>query len=65
MPNFLFALSLSVLLVIHTRRKKSLSANGAAGAFVLGMATFSSSYAYFSVVLLTFFLASSKLTKVK
>ncbi|KAG2219427.1 hypothetical protein INT45_010618 [Circinella minor] len=65
MSNFIFALSLSVLMVIHSRRKKSLSSSGAAGAFVLGMATFSSSYAYFSVVLLTFFLASSKLTKFK
>ncbi|KAI8150025.1 integral membrane protein DUF92-domain-containing protein [Fennellomyces sp. T-0311] len=65
MPNYLLALALSTLLVIHSRRKKSLSPNGAAGAFVLGMATFTSSYAYFAVVLLTFFLASSKLTKFK
>ncbi|KAI9265080.1 integral membrane protein DUF92-domain-containing protein [Phascolomyces articulosus] len=65
MPNYLFALALSVLLVIHSRRKKSLSPNGAAGAFALGMVTFSSSYAYFTVILLTFFLASSKLTKFK
>ncbi|KAI9498939.1 integral membrane protein DUF92-domain-containing protein [Zychaea mexicana] len=65
MPNYLFALGLSILLVIHSRRKKSLSPNGAAGAFILGMATFTSTYAYFTVVLLTFFLASSKLTKFK
>ncbi|KAI7861122.1 integral membrane protein DUF92-domain-containing protein [Circinella umbellata] len=65
MSNFIFALILSVLMVIHSRRKKSLSPSGAAGAFVLGMATFSSSYTYFSVVLLTFFLVSSKLTKFK
>ncbi|KAI8886455.1 hypothetical protein K501DRAFT_244156 [Backusella circina FSU 941] len=65
MPGFLFAIVLSVLLVIHSRRKKSLTTDGAAGAFVLGMATFSADLYLFTVVLLGFFLASSKLTKFK
>jgi uncharacterized membrane protein len=64
MPGFLFATVLSVLLVIHSRRKKSLTKDGAAGAFVLGMATFSANLYFFTVVLLGFFLSSSKLTKV-
>ncbi|OBZ81092.1 Transmembrane protein 19, partial [Choanephora cucurbitarum] len=65
MPSILFAFSLSVLLVIHSRRKKSLSVDGATAAFVLGMVTFSSQLWVFTVVLLTFFLSSSKLTKFK
>lgn len=63
-PAYLFAGALSSLLIIHARRKKSLSTDGQAAAFVLGMATFSSRFAYFTVILLVFFLASSKLTKV-
>ena len=65
MPNLLFAVTLSTLLVIYSRRKKSLSWDGAASAFVLGMVTFSSTYYVFTVVLLIFFLSSSKLTKFK
>ncbi|CAO3616586.1 unnamed protein product [Cunninghamella blakesleeana] len=65
MKSLLFAFILSTLLVIHSRRKKSLTINGAAGAFLLGMVTFSSSYWLFTIVLLTFFITSSKLTKVK
>ncbi|KAI8987904.1 integral membrane protein DUF92-domain-containing protein [Mycotypha africana] len=63
--RILFALGLSSLMVIHARRKKSLSPNGAATAFLLGMITFSAPLWVFSVVLLAFFLASSKLTKFK
>lgn len=65
MNRFLFALLLSILLVVHSRRKKSLSVDGATAAFILGLATFSSHYWVFTVVLLTFFLSSSKLTKFK
>lgn len=65
MPHFLFAFGLSSLLVVYTQKKKSLSKDGALGAFILGMATFSSSLYVFTVVLLTFFLTSSKLTKFK
>lgn len=65
MNRILFALLLSILLVVHSRRKKSLSFDGAAAAFILGMVTFSSHYWVFTVVLLTFFLTSSKLTKFK
>ncbi|CAO3598439.1 unnamed protein product [Absidia cylindrospora] len=65
MQPLLFALGLSTLLVVYTRRKKTLTRDGAAGAFVLGLTTFSSSYWLFTVVLLTFFLISSKLTKFK
>ncbi|KAI9302850.1 integral membrane protein DUF92-domain-containing protein [Cunninghamella echinulata] len=65
MASLLFAFILSTLLVIHSRRKKSLTVNGSAGAFLLGMVTFSSSYWLFTVALLTFFITSSKLTKVK
>ncbi|SAM07099.1 hypothetical protein [Absidia glauca] len=50
---------------VPIRRKKSLTRGGAAGAFALGMTTFSSSYWLFTIVLLTFFLTSSKLTKFK
>ncbi|KAI8073249.1 integral membrane protein DUF92-domain-containing protein [Gongronella butleri] len=60
-----FALALSTLFVIYTLRKKSLTRDGAAGAFVLGMTTFSASYWLFTLVLLSFFLSSSKLTKFK
>jgi uncharacterized membrane protein len=63
--NILFALGLSILLVIHSRRKKSLSIDGASAAFALGMATFSSQLWVFTVVLLTFFISSSKLTHFK
>ncbi|OAD79823.1 hypothetical protein PHYBLDRAFT_91853, partial [Phycomyces blakesleeanus NRRL 1555(-)] len=63
--RLLFALGLSILMVIHTRRKKSLTIDGAVGAFFLGMITFSSTYFFFTVVLLSFFLSSSKLTKFK
>ncbi|CEG71377.1 hypothetical protein RMATCC62417_07121 [Rhizopus microsporus] len=65
MPHFLFAFCLSTLLVVYTQKKKSLSKDGAVGAFILGMATFSSSFNVFTVVLLAFFLSSSKLTKFK
>ncbi|KAI8390076.1 integral membrane protein DUF92-domain-containing protein [Blakeslea trispora] len=65
MPSFLFALALSSLLVVHSRKKKSLSVDGAAAAFMLGIVTFSSERWVFTVVLLTFFLSSSKLTKFK
>lgn len=64
MSAFIFAAALSSLLVIHARRKKSLSTDGQAAAFLLGMATFSSRFAYFTAILIAFFLASSKLTKV-
>ncbi|KAI8082716.1 integral membrane protein DUF92-domain-containing protein, partial [Halteromyces radiatus] len=65
MHPIIFAFGLSTLLVVYTRRKKSLTRDGAGGAFVLGMTTFASSYWLFTVVLLTFFLTSSKLTKFK
>lgn len=63
--NIVFALGLSIFLVIHSRRKKSLSVEGASAAFVLGMVTFSSQLWVFTVVLLTFFVTSSKLTHFK
>ncbi|KAG1436494.1 hypothetical protein G6F56_013536 [Rhizopus delemar] len=65
MPHFLFASILSTVLVLYTKKKKSLSSDGRWGAFVLGMVTFSSSMYVFGVVLLSFFLSSSKLTKFK
>ncbi|KAG2204821.1 hypothetical protein INT47_004096 [Mucor saturninus] len=65
MSHFVFALCLSSLIVVHSRKKKSLTWDGAAAAFALGMVTFSSSLNVFTVVLLTFFLTSSKLTKFK
>lgn len=65
MPHFTFALVLSCLIVVHSRRKKSLTWDGAAAAFLLGLVTFSSSLYVFTVVLLAFFLSSSKLTKFK
>ena len=65
MSNFIFATCLSTLMVIHSRRKKSLSVVGSIAAFILGLATFSSDLWIFTVVLLTFFLSSSKLTKFK
>jgi uncharacterized membrane protein len=63
MPHFLFAIALSTLLAVYALRKKSLSKDGAAGAFMLGLATFSSNYWLFTIVLLIFFLSSSRLTK--
>lgn len=65
MPHFLFAIVLSSLIVVYSRRKKSLTWDGASAAYLLGMVTFSSSLSVFTVVLLTFFLTSSKLTKFK
>ncbi|KAL7332474.1 hypothetical protein PS15p_204514 [Mucor circinelloides] len=65
MAHLVFATCLSTLMVIHSRRKKSLSVDGAMAAFMLGLATFSSDLWIFTVVLLTFFLSSSKLTKFK
>lgn len=65
MPHFTFAFILSCLIVVHSRRKKSLTWDGAAAAFLLGLVTFSSSLYVFTVVLLAFFLSSSKLTKFK
>lgn len=65
MPHLIFAVLLSILIVVYSRRKKSLTWDGSAAAFVLGMVTFSSSLNVFTVVLLTFFLTSSKLTKFK
>lgn len=64
-PNFIFATILSTLIVVHSRRKKSLTWDGSVAAFLLGLVTFSSSLNVFTVVLLTFFLSSSKLTKFK
>lgn len=64
MPNWLLGFAVSSAIVVHSRRKRSLSPDGAAGAFVLGLATCTSTFAYFTVILLVFFLASSKLTKV-
>lgn len=63
MPHYTFAVALSTLLAVYALRKKSLSKDGAAGAFALGMVTFSSNYWLFTVVLLVFFLSSSRLTK--
>ncbi|ORX61553.1 hypothetical protein DM01DRAFT_1316337 [Hesseltinella vesiculosa] len=65
MDPFVFAFVLSSLFVIYTQRKKSLTNDGAAGAFVVGLITFSASYWYFAVVNLTFFFTSSRLTKFK
>ncbi|KAG2187262.1 hypothetical protein INT44_004947 [Umbelopsis vinacea] len=52
MPHYTFAVALSTLLAVYALRKKSLSKDGAAGAFALGMVTFSSNYWLFTVVLL-------------
>ncbi|KAI8371437.1 integral membrane protein DUF92-domain-containing protein [Radiomyces spectabilis] len=65
MSNFYFAAALSTLVVIYARGGKSLSPSGAFAAFLLGMSTFSSPLWFFTVVLLTFFVVSSKLTKFK
>jgi uncharacterized membrane protein len=63
MPHFTFAIALSTLMAAYALRKKSLSKDGAAGAFILGLATFSSNYWLFTIVLLVFFFSSSRLTK--
>jgi uncharacterized membrane protein len=63
MPQYTFAVALSTLLAVYALRKKSLSKDGAAGAFMLGLVTFSSNYWFFAIVLLIFFLSSSRLTK--
>ncbi|KAI8970952.1 integral membrane protein DUF92-domain-containing protein [Pilobolus umbonatus] len=65
MPRYIFALCVSTLIVLHSRHKKSLSVDGAMAAFILGMMTFSSHLTVFTVVLLGFFVSSSKLTKFK
>ncbi|KAM3581396.1 hypothetical protein VKS41_006221 [Umbelopsis sp. WA50703] len=52
MPHFTFAIALSTLMAAYALRKKSLSKDGAAGAFILGLATFSSNYWLFTIVLL-------------
>lgn len=65
MTHLTFAFCLSSLIVVYSRKKKSLTWDGASAAFLLGLVTFSSSLNVFTVVLLTFFLSSSKLTKFK
>ncbi|KAJ2964826.1 hypothetical protein NQZ79_g381 [Umbelopsis isabellina] len=52
MPHFTFAIVLSTLMAAYALRKKSLSKDGAAGAFILGLTTFSSNYWLFTIVLL-------------
>ncbi|KAI9266962.1 integral membrane protein DUF92-domain-containing protein [Sporodiniella umbellata] len=65
MTGYLFAVVFSVLLVLHAKKKKSLSYDGRVAAFILGLVTFSSDLYVFTTVLLGFFLASSRLTKFK
>ncbi|RUS15337.1 hypothetical protein BC938DRAFT_476986, partial [Jimgerdemannia flammicorona] len=61
--HILLALACAVGLVVYSLRKKSLSSSGAAGAFVLGLITFSAHLFAFTAALMVFFLTSSKLTK--
>ena len=56
--------ALCTFIVRHGLTKKSLSTSGAIAATVVGLGTFTNTPYVFSTVLLTFFLSSSKMTKV-
>jgi uncharacterized membrane protein len=58
------AILLNLALAYHGLRKKSLSKSGALAACAVGMLTFTHPWFLFSMGLLTFYLTSSRLTKV-
>ncbi|KAJ3056562.1 Transmembrane protein 19 [Rhizophlyctis rosea] len=61
----LLALTACSLLAYHGIRKKSLSKSGSAAAFLVGLITFSHPNNVFAVILIVFYLSSSRLTKYK
>jgi uncharacterized membrane protein len=62
--NLIASFGLCGLLAIHGLRKKSLSISGAIAAVLVGLLTFTTPLLLFSVVLLSFYLAGSRVTKV-
>ncbi|KAI8850272.1 integral membrane protein DUF92-domain-containing protein [Chytridium lagenaria] len=62
--HLVWAAFLCALLAIHGVRKGSLSKSGAAAAVLVGLATFTHPSVVFTIILLTFYLSSSRLTKV-
>ncbi|KAG9292255.1 hypothetical protein G9A89_000273 [Geosiphon pyriformis] len=63
--GLLFGLALSVFLVAHGLRKKSLSHSGAVAAFFVGMGTTYNEWAVFPILMLVFYFTGSRLTKLK
>ncbi|KAJ3217414.1 Transmembrane protein 19 [Dinochytrium kinnereticum] len=61
--HIVWATFLCALLALHGLRKQSLSVSGAMAAVIVGMATFTHASLVFTAILLTFYLSSSKLTK--
>lgn len=59
------ALGLAAILATHGLRKGSLSISGAAAAFLVGYLTLANPFPGFGVVLIAFYLAGSRATKVK
>lgn len=62
--GFLYPAALCAFMVRHGLTKKSLAPSGALAATFVGIGTFTNSPYVFGSVLLTFYLSSSKLTKV-
>ncbi|ORX94317.1 DUF92-domain-containing protein [Basidiobolus meristosporus CBS 931.73] len=63
--RILFALILTSFMVWHGLAKKALSTSGLLAASFVGLITFSSDEYVFGVILLTFYLSSSRFTKLK
>ena len=63
--NLLFSLLVCTLISIYARLKKSLSLSGILGAYLVGMPTFINNNHIFTIGLLVFFFAGSRVTKIK
>ncbi|KAJ1927026.1 hypothetical protein IWQ60_003281 [Tieghemiomyces parasiticus] len=63
LASLLLAVGLSAFMGVRSLRHRSLSRSGALAAGLVGLSTFSNPHLLTSVVLLTFFVSSSKLTK--
>ncbi|GBB99434.1 hypothetical protein RclHR1_03520014 [Rhizophagus clarus] len=63
--KLIYTFIISLLLVLHGYRKKSLSTSGALAAFFAGVGTIQNDWSVFAVVLLVFYFTGSRLTKYK
>jgi uncharacterized membrane protein len=62
--KLIYTFIISLLLVLHGYRKKSLSTSGSSAAFFVGVGTIQNDWSVFAVVLLVFYFTGSRLTKV-
>jgi uncharacterized membrane protein len=62
--NLLYAFIITLLIILHGYRKKSLSLSGSLAALSVGSGTLQNDWSVFAVILLVFYFTGSRLTKV-